>query len=86
MLSFPFPRQTASQYKPHTKLEIVHGVLHQKLLFGDKQDEQQAITQQDCVIFNDGHKSEGCSREEFKPFVSQTATQIFTRLPIAAQI
>ena len=62
--------QTAAQYKPHTKLEIVNGVLYQKLLFGER--EEQVITPSDCVIFNDGTKSEGCSQEEFKPFVSSS--------------
>ena len=65
--------QTAGEYKPHTKLEIVNGVLYQKLLFGER--EEQEITQRDCVIFNDGQKSEGCSQEEFKPFVS-SCTQL----------
>ena len=63
--------QGSKQQKPHTRLELVGGILHQKLIFVESPSD--VITNPtDCVIFNDGSKSSGCAREEFKPYVSTT--------------
>ncbi|KAL8577739.1 hypothetical protein ACOMHN_065556 [Nucella lapillus] len=55
--------------RPHVKLEYVDGVLHHKLIFihtpGDLH-----VQPSDCVIFNDGSRSLGCSRSEFRTYVS----------------
>ncbi len=64
-----FCQQNAvSQQKPHTRLEIINGVLHQKLIFVDSPSDI-VVSPTECVIFNDGSKSSGCAREEFKSFV-----------------
>ena len=57
------------QQRPHTRLEIINGVLHQKLIFVESPTDI-LVKSTDCVIFNDGSKSSGCTREEFKPYVS----------------
>ena len=61
--------QSQGTQKPHTRLEIVNGILHQKLIFVDSPSDI-VVNPTDCVIFNDGSKSAGCAREEFKPYVS----------------
>lgn len=57
------------QQRPHTRLEIINGILHQKLIFVESPADI-IVKPTDCVIFNDGSKSSGCTREEFKPYVS----------------
>ena len=60
----------APTQRPHTRLEVVDGILHQKFIFVEAVSDI-SVTDTDCVVFNDGSKTQGCSREEFKPFVSK---------------
>lgn len=53
----------------HIKLEIENGILHQKLIFSQSIEEMY-VELHECVIFNDGTKSPGCSRPEYKNYVS----------------
>ncbi|KAL5007156.1 hypothetical protein ScPMuIL_015962 [Solemya velum] len=53
--------------KPHIKLDFVNGVLHQKFIFVQSSTEL-PVEPHECVIFNDGSKSSGCSRPEFRAY------------------
>lgn len=53
--------------RPHIKLEFSSGIIQRKL-FTDEGSLQ--ISPDDCVIFNDGSKSEGCNLDHFKYYVS----------------
>lgn len=53
----------------HIKLEVENGILHQKLIFSQSIEELY-VELHECVIFNDGTKSPGCSRPEYKNYVS----------------
>ncbi|XP_041366225.1 tetratricopeptide repeat protein 17-like isoform X2 [Gigantopelta aegis] len=53
--------------KPHVKLEFVDGVLHQKLIFVQSPGDLH-IEDDECVIFNDGTKSEGCNQPEYRAY------------------
>ncbi|BFZ05335.1 hypothetical protein BsWGS_08373 [Bradybaena similaris] len=55
--------------KPHTKLEFVEGVLKHQLIFLQLAPSEMQIDADDCIIFNDGTKSAGCSREEFRTYI-----------------
>ena len=55
--------------RPHIRLEVIEGVLHQRLVFDNPGDME--IRPEECVLYNDGKKSPGCTREEFKPYVSE---------------
>ena len=61
--------QAIQHHKPHTKLEINKGVLHQKLIFVDAPSDLR-VSPTDCVIYNTGERSAGCALDEYKPFVS----------------
>uniref|UniRef100_A0A0B7BGE5 Tetratricopeptide repeat protein 17 n=1 Tax=Arion vulgaris TaxID=1028688 RepID=A0A0B7BGE5_9EUPU len=56
--------------RPHTKLEYVEGVLKHQLIFLQVAPSEMQIDADDCIIFNDGTKSAGCNREEFRTYVS----------------
>lgn len=62
------PLQHGTQ-KPHIKLDYVNGVLHQKLIFVDSPNDIQ-VEAHECMIYNDGSRSTGCSQEEFQTYVS----------------
>uniref|UniRef100_A0A2C9KLB1 Tetratricopeptide repeat protein 17 n=1 Tax=Biomphalaria glabrata TaxID=6526 RepID=A0A2C9KLB1_BIOGL len=62
--------QCPGNQRPHTKLEYVEGVLKHQLIFLQVSPSEMQIDVEDCVIFNDGTKSAGCSREEFRTYVS----------------
>ncbi|CAD5117844.1 DgyrCDS6590 [Dimorphilus gyrociliatus] len=53
--------------RPHIKLELSSGIIHRKLFIGEGNLQ---ISPNDCVIFNDGSKSEGCNLDHFKYYVS----------------
>ncbi|XP_064604076.1 tetratricopeptide repeat protein 17-like isoform X2 [Liolophura sinensis] len=53
--------------KPHIKLDYVNGVLHQKLIFVDSPNDIQ-VEAHECMIYNDGSRSTGCSQEEFQTY------------------
>ncbi|XP_025087686.1 tetratricopeptide repeat protein 17-like isoform X2 [Pomacea canaliculata] len=53
--------------KPHVKLEYVEGVLHRKLIFLNAPGDLH-VEPHECVIFNDGARSLGCSRSEFRTY------------------
>ncbi|XP_053384178.1 tetratricopeptide repeat protein 17-like isoform X3 [Mercenaria mercenaria] len=55
------------QTPPHIKLEFINGQLFQKLIFAQSPNEL-TVRAEECVIFNDGTKSEGCSRPEFRAY------------------
>ena len=55
--------------RPHVKLEYVDGVLHHKLIFINAPSDLH-VQPNECVIFNDGSRSLGCSRSEFRTYVS----------------
>ena len=57
--------------KTHTRLDIVDGMLQQKLIFIEDSDEMKHNTV-DCIIYNDGSKSDGCTSEQFELYVSTT--------------
>ncbi|XP_070200043.1 tetratricopeptide repeat protein 17-like isoform X3 [Littorina saxatilis] len=54
--------------RPHVKLEYVDGVLHHKLIFINAQADLH-VQPSECVIFNDGSRSLGCSRSEFRTYL-----------------
>ncbi|KAK7486422.1 hypothetical protein BaRGS_00022346, partial [Batillaria attramentaria] len=54
--------------RPHVKLEYVDGVLHHKLIFLNAPGELH-VEPHECVIFNDGSRSLGCSRSEFRTYL-----------------
>lgn len=58
------------QTPPHIKLEFINGQLFQKLIFAQSPNEL-TVRPEECVIFNDGTKSDGCSRPEFRAYVKQ---------------
>ena len=55
--------------KPHIKLDFVNGVLHQRLIFVSSPSEL-PLDSEDCIIFNDGSKSNGCNLPVYKKYVS----------------
>lgn len=57
----------------HIKLEIENGILHQKLIFSQSIEEMY-VELHECVIFNDGTKSPGCSRPEYKNYLHNIIT------------
>lgn len=57
--------QTAQHHKPHMRLEVIDGILHHRLIFTET-----PVNPSDCVIYNDGHYSSGCNRDDLKAFVS----------------
>ena len=59
--------QTAHHHKPHIRLEVVDSVLQQKFIFVEPNTELE-LGPSECVIFNNGHKSQGCSQEVYKPY------------------
>ncbi|XP_062591170.1 tetratricopeptide repeat protein 17-like [Saccostrea cucullata] len=59
--------------RPHIKLEVENGVLHQKLIFAQSVEELY-VEPHECVIFNDGMKSSGCSRPEYKNYLHNIIT------------
>ncbi|KAK3103819.1 hypothetical protein FSP39_022148 [Pinctada imbricata] len=60
--------------KPHIKLDFVNGVLHQKLIFVQSTSEL-PIEPHECVIFNDGTKSVGCNRPEYKSYLADISNR-----------
>ncbi|XP_076450500.1 tetratricopeptide repeat protein 17-like isoform X3 [Babylonia areolata] len=54
--------------RPHVKLEYVDGVLHHKLIFINSPGDLH-VQPNECVIFNDGSRSLGCSRSEFRTYL-----------------
>ncbi|GFO31147.1 tetratricopeptide repeat protein 17 [Plakobranchus ocellatus] len=54
--------------RPHTKLEYVDGTIRPHLIFLQVSPSEMQVDAEDCVIFNDGSKSAGCSREEFRTY------------------
>lgn len=58
--------------RPHIKLEFVDGVLHQKFIFMQPQSEIE-VEDDACVIFNDGTKSSGCEKPEFRTYMDDFA-------------
>ncbi|XP_052798048.1 tetratricopeptide repeat protein 17-like isoform X3 [Mya arenaria] len=67
----PIQSQSNGQ-PPHIKLELVKGQMFQKFIFAESPDEL-TVRPEDCVIFNDGTKTEGCSRPEFKAYIEELA-------------
>ena len=59
---------------PHIKLDYVNGDIHQKLIFAQSPNEI-TVEAHECVIFNDGSKSSGCSRQEYRAYVSTSLTK-----------
>ncbi|XP_048779550.1 tetratricopeptide repeat protein 17-like isoform X2 [Ostrea edulis] len=59
--------------RPHIKLEVENGVLHQKLIFAQSAEELY-VEPHECVIFNDGTKSSGCNRPEYKNYLHSIIT------------
>nr|XP_022314692.1 tetratricopeptide repeat protein 17-like isoform X1 [Crassostrea virginica] len=57
----------------HIKLEVENGILHQKLIFSQSIEEMY-VEPHECVIFNDGTKSPGCSRPEYKNYLHSIIT------------
>ena len=53
----------------HTKLELVDGVIRQKIIFEDS-DGNVDFEEDDCVIFASGQRSRGCQNDKYKHFVS----------------
>lgn len=66
---FAWALQQQGGQKPHVKLEYVEGVLHRKLIFLNAPGDLH-VEPHECVIFNDGARSLGCSRSEFRTYVS----------------
>ncbi|XP_071122223.1 tetratricopeptide repeat protein 17-like isoform X6 [Mytilus edulis] len=56
--------------RPHIKLEFIDGVLHQKFIFMQTKDEVN-VDFDVCVIFNDGTKTPGCDKPEFKTYLEE---------------
>ena len=53
---------------PHTKLEIIDDVIHQHLVYGEKEDLEYGPD--DCIVFSYGERTPGCAHEKYRPFVS----------------
>ncbi|XP_059157800.1 tetratricopeptide repeat protein 17-like isoform X2 [Physella acuta] len=66
--------QCPGNQKPHTKLEYVEGVLKHQFIFLQVSPSEMQIDADDCVIFNDGTKSVGCNREEFRTYADEIET------------
>ncbi|XP_012940375.1 tetratricopeptide repeat protein 17 [Aplysia californica] len=62
--------------RPHTKLEYVEGVLKHKLIFLQVSPSELQVEADDCIIFNDGTKSAGCNREEFRTYIEELERDI----------
>ena len=60
---------------PHIKLDYVNGDIHQKLIFAQSPNEI-TVEPHECVIFNDGSKSNGCNRQEYQAYVSTEISSI----------
>ncbi|KAK0055172.1 tetratricopeptide repeat protein 17 [Biomphalaria pfeifferi] len=70
--------QCPGNQRPHTKLEYVEGVLKHQLIFLQVSPSEMQIDAEDCVIFNDGTKSAGCSREEFRTYIEEVSSDLIT--------
>ncbi len=68
--------------RPHTRLWVSDGVLHQKLLYTDAL----VVNDADCVIFNDGQRTSGCARDEFKAFVSSAGRAVCARTRVCMRV
>ncbi|CAL1533702.1 unnamed protein product [Lymnaea stagnalis] len=70
--------QCPGNQRPHTKLEYVEGVLKHQLIFLQVSPSEMQIDADDCVIFNDGTKSVGCNREEFRTYIEELQNEIMS--------
>lgn len=62
--------------RPHTKLELVDGTIRPQLIFLQVSPSEMQVDPEDCIIFNDGSKSAGCSREEFRTYMGDLQENI----------
>ncbi|XP_013405857.1 uncharacterized protein LOC106170523, partial [Lingula anatina] len=56
--------------RPHIRLENINGLITQNLVFSDSPSEVK-VSPEECIIFKDGKKSDGCAQEIFKPMADQ---------------
>ncbi|KAK2174533.1 hypothetical protein NP493_797g01042 [Ridgeia piscesae] len=59
--------EMSQHYQPHTRLEVIDGNLHQKYIFVDSVNDIHPGPEE-CIIYNSGERSPGCSTSQFKPF------------------